>query len=72
MSTRRVTWLEDVKLRGGRNRTEGDTTTEPAEDAARYIDNGWAQDAETGETGERKPGANGPIIPASTKQSISA
>lgn len=50
----------------GLHREQGDTYWELEDKAARFIELGWAKCVDTGEQGERKPGANGKITPAST------
>lgn len=53
---RRVEFTETVKI-GTDTYQAGDRRSFPAPEAAEYIRLGWAKDPETGETGERTPGA---------------
>lgn len=46
---------------GGVEYSEGERKSFPDDEAAHYIELGWARDPVTGEQGERKPGSNGPI-----------
>lgn len=57
METRRIEFTEPVKLAGGRNFEAGDRKSFPKAEADEYIRLGWAKDPETGEQGDRKPGA---------------
>ena len=50
---------------------KGDIVTVTDEIGAICCQYGWAKDADgTIETGERKPGANGPVVPDGVKQKI--
>lgn len=63
MTTRRLEITEDELLDGTIRYYKGDIKSFPKEKADRWIARGWAKDVETGEQGERKPGANGPVEP---------
>lgn len=65
MSKRLIEFTETVRLPGRREYRAGSRDHFPSEDAQRYIDRGWAKDPETGEQGERVPGANGKVVPDS-------
>lgn len=54
---RRVEITEAVLRDGPEDYHQGDVTTIDDAKAAEWIRLGWAKDAATGETGERKPGA---------------
>ena len=58
MTTRQIEWVEEpfVMLEKGKQ-YPGDRATFPKIEADLYIDLGWAKCVETGEIGERKPGA---------------
>ncbi|MEZ0155273.1 MAG: hypothetical protein AB9Q22_10290 [Candidatus Reddybacter sp.] len=58
MTTRQIEWVEEpfVRLESG-DKFPGDRNTLPKAEADQYIDLGWAKCVETGEIGERKPGA---------------
>ena len=62
MTTRKVEIISK-EIRGTSKGTVhgGDSLSFPTEEATSYINLGWARDPETGEIGERRPGANGPI-----------
>lgn len=66
---RKIEFTETVRI-GRETFSEGDRKSFPPEEAQQYIDLAWAKDPETGEQGERKPGANGPIVPDSVKQTV--
>jgi hypothetical protein len=66
---KQVEFTETVKI-GYETYEEGDRKSFDDEEAAQYIALGWAKDPETGETGERKPGANGPVVPAKVSQKV--
>ncbi len=67
MSKRLVEFTETTRL-GSTTYESGDRKgLEPAL-AQHCIDAGWAKDAETGEQGERKPGASGVVIPDNVVQ----
>ena len=66
---RQVEFTETVRIRSG-DYHEGDKRTFEDHEAAIYINAGWAKDAETGETGERVPGAK-PIDVHSVKTAVS-
>ena len=53
---RSVKFLEDVLI-GERQHEEGDIATFPKDEADQYISLGWCECLESGEKGERKPGA---------------
>jgi len=57
---KQVEFTETVKL-GTETYYEGDRKSFDDAEASQYIALGWAKDPATGEQGERKPGANGPI-----------
>ena len=58
MTTRQVEWVEEpFVMIGAEKKLPGDRNTLPKGEADQYIDLGWAKCVETGETGERKPGA---------------
>lgn len=63
MTERLIEFTELVRLPGNREYKEGSRDYFPADEAQRHIDLGRAKDPETGEQGERKPGANGPVSP---------
>jgi len=71
MSTRRIEWTEMVRIHDGEHQP-GDRTTYPKAEADQYIGLGWAKCVETGETGERKPGANGPLSVDKVTQEVGA
>lgn len=56
MERRKVEFLENVRI-GHTQHEEGDICSFPKSEADQYIDIGWCKCCETGETGERKPGA---------------
>ena len=58
MTTRRLKITEETLKLGTTIYYAGDIKSFPK---AEYIRLGWAEDAETGETGVRKPGSNGPL-----------
>lgn len=58
---RRVQITEDVLRDGTDVYTKDDVTSVDDNKAAQWIGFGWAKDAETGEQGDRKPGAQ-PIV----------
>lgn len=62
MANRKVEFLESVKVREG-DFVEGDVKTLPKERADKFIASGWAKCCDTGEVGERVPGAE-PMAPA--------
>ena len=55
---RRIEFTEDVKLGDIGNFEPGDIKNLAKEVADMCVNAGWAKDCETGETGERKPGAH--------------
>ena len=57
MTTRRIEITEDVLKLGTVTYYKGDIKSFPKAEADEYIRVGWAKDVETGEQGERKPGA---------------
>lgn len=57
---KQVEFTETVKI-GTETYSEGDRKSFDDTEADQYISLGWAKDPVTGEQGERKPGANGPI-----------
>lgn len=57
MELRRIEITERVLKLGHNIYYAGDVKSFPKAEADEYIRLGWAKDAETGETGERKPGA---------------
>lgn len=67
---RRVEITENVLRDGSEDYHRGDVTWIDDEKAAQWISLGWAKDVETGEQGERKPGAQ-PIKVNSVTQSSS-
>lgn len=57
MTTRKIEITEPGGFLHGRDRfNEGEVRVLSAELAGEFIRLGWAKDADTGETGERKPG----------------
>lgn len=66
---RKVEIKEDVLNIGTMTYHLGDVVMLDDDTAARVIARGWGEDPETGEKGERKPGA-APIEMAGLKQSI--
>ena len=56
MDLRKIEITEATLKLGAVTYYAGDVKSFPAAEAAEYIRLGWAKDAETGETGERKPG----------------
>lgn len=54
---RKVEITEDVLNDGTETYRRGDVKTLDDDKAAQWIGYGWAKDYETGEQGERKPGA---------------
>lgn len=56
MELRKIEITEAVLKLGTVTYYAGDVKSFPAAEASEYIRLGWAKDAETGETGERKPG----------------
>jgi len=70
MSIRRVEITEE-KLRVGRETYyAGDIKSFPKEQADEFVERGWARDVETGEQGDRVPGA-APIKPDTVSQPVS-
>jgi hypothetical protein len=65
----RVEFTETVKI-GTQTYEAGDCLSFPDDEAQRYVDLGWAKNPETGEQGERKPGANGPVVPNTVSQAL--
>ena len=59
---RRIEITEERLLDGHNEYFAGDIKSFPKAKADRWIDLGWAKDVETGEQGERKPGA-APVEP---------
>lgn len=57
MELRRLEITEDILKVGTQTYYAGDVKSFPKNEADEYIRLGWAKDVETGETGERKPGA---------------
>lgn len=57
METRRIEITEDVLKLGAVTYYKGDIKSFPKAEADEYIRVGWAKCVETGEQGERKPGA---------------
>lgn len=57
MSMRKLEITEDKLLLDGVTYYAGDIKSFPADEADQYIELGWAKCVETGEQGERKPGA---------------
>lgn len=57
MSTRLIEFTEEETRIGTRTYLKGASDYFPKAEADEYIGLGWAKDPETGETGERKPGA---------------
>lgn len=70
MEMRKIEITEDKLLLGANTYYAGDVKSFPADEAAEYIRLGWAKCCETGETGERKPGAQAINI-QSVKQTVS-
>ena len=66
---RKIEFTETVRL-GTTTYVDGDRKSFPADEAQQYIDLGWAKDPETGEQGERKPGANGPLVAEKITQAL--
>lgn len=66
MNMRLVEFCETVRV-GGHTYQAGARDHFPTAVADRYIRLGWCKDPETGEQGERRPGANGPVVPDSTR-----
>lgn len=57
MGVRRIEFVEaEVKI-GTQVYYAGDIKSFPEQEAGEYIRVGWAKDVETGEQGDRKPGA---------------
>lgn len=54
---RRIEITEEVLKIGTETYYQGDVKSFPKAEADEYIRLGWAKDVETGEQGERKPGA---------------
>lgn len=54
---RRIEITEDELKLGTQIYYKGDIKSFPRAEADEYIRLGWARDAETGETGDRKPGS---------------
>lgn len=67
---RKVEVTEARLLDGSTEYVAGDVKTLPDDKAALWISLGWAKCVETGETGERKPGAAAPISPESISQDL--
>ena len=57
MELRKIEITEDKLLLGANTYYAGDVKSFPKAEADEYIRLGWAKCCETGETGERKPGA---------------
>jgi hypothetical protein len=72
MSIRRIEITEERLLDGAIEYFAGDIKSFPAEKANRWVELGWAKDVETGEQGERTPGANGLVKPDTIKTAVSA
>jgi len=64
-----IEFTETVKI-GYETYEAGDRKAFPDDEAKQYIALGWAKDPVTGDQGERKPGANGPIVPAKVSQTV--
>lgn len=69
MELRKIEITETNLLIGTQTYYAGDVKSFPADEAAEYIRLGWAKCCETGETGERKPGAQSINI-QSVKQTV--
>lgn len=65
---KQVRITEELLKDGTNTYTKDDVKTMDDATANRFIAAGWAEDVLTGERGERKPGANGPITPAPIRQ----
>jgi len=59
---KQVEFTERTRI-GRETYEEGDRKSFDDAVAARFISLGWAKDPQTGEQGERRPGAGGPIAP---------
>jgi len=59
---RRVEIMEEKLLDGEQDYYKGDIKSFPEEKATYWISLGWAKDVDTGEIGERTPGA-APVVP---------
>lgn len=57
METRRVEITEERLKLGRQDFVKGDVKTFDKDIGDMIVDNGWGKDADTGETGDRKPGA---------------
>lgn len=70
MELRKIEITEDKLLLGTQTYYAGDVKSFPKAEADEYIRLGWAKCCETGETGERKPGAQA-INVQSVSQTVS-
>ena len=68
MELRKIEFTEEAVKLGTQTYYAGDVKSFPKAEADEYIRLGWAKDPETGEQGERKPGAT-KLNLDSTKQS---
>ena len=66
---RRIEITEELLRDGTQVYRQGDIVSVDPVKAQQWLDLGWARDPETGETGERKPGA-APITPDSLQQAV--
>ena len=57
MELRKIEITEEKLLLGSQTYYAGDVKSFPKAEADKYIELGWAKCCETGEQGERKPGA---------------
>jgi hypothetical protein len=71
MSLRRIEITEERLLDGTEEYFAGDIKSFQKEKADRWVSLGWAKDVETGEQGERVPGANGLVTPTKVETTIS-
>jgi hypothetical protein len=69
MDTRKVEVTEERLLDGASEYLAGDIKTLPKAKADQWIALGWAKCVETGEQGERKPGA-APIKPDNVSSTV--
>jgi hypothetical protein len=69
MDTRKVEVTEERLLDGASEYLVGDIKTLPKAKADQWVALGWAKCVETGEQGERKPGAS-PIKPDNVSSTV--
>ncbi len=68
MELRKIEITEEKLLLGANTYYAGDVKSFPKAEADEYIRLGWAKDVETGETGERIPGAQTINVQAVTQR----